>query len=71
MSYQIFTAILIFFAGGFSIFCSVKDFDWFFNNRKARMWISLWGRKGARIFFIVFGIFVIFCGIMMIVTGSG
>lgn len=51
---------LVFILGGaFSIFCSVKDYDWFFNNHRAKPFVFLLGRNGARVFYILLGIFII------------
>lgn len=52
-------------AGGlFSIAGSFFNWDFFFNSRKARTFVQLIGRNGARIFYAILGIFIIFCGIM-------
>lgn len=51
--------------GGFSILCSVKNYDWFFRARRARVIDNLMGRNGARIFYTVLGVIFIIAGIVV------
>ena len=46
--------------GIFTIFCAYMDFDWFFNNYKARPLVKTFGRGNMRIFYIVIGIVILF-----------
>lgn len=46
-------------AGVFSICGAAFDWDWFFNNYRAKPIVKLFGREGARTFYIVIGIFII------------
>lgn len=55
-------------AGIFSLTASVKNWDFFFNNRKARPFVKILGRNGARIFYGVLGAFFIVIGIIFLVT---
>lgn len=57
-------------AGIFSIFCAVKDYDWFIYNRRASLILRLFGRNGTRIFYILLGIFLIVLGIMAQLSGQ-
>lgn len=41
--------------GVFSICGAAFDADWFMNHRKARLFVSLFGRVGARIFYGLLG----------------
>ena len=50
--------------GAFSIFCSYKDYDWFFNNRRARGFVALFGREGARKFYYFLGFVLIIGGVV-------
>jgi hypothetical protein len=50
------------FAGLFSIVSAAADWDWFMDSGKARIFVSLFGRGGARIFYILLGIVIIFLG---------
>lgn len=56
-------------AGGlFSIAGAYFNWEFFFSSRKARPFVQLIGRNGARIFYAALGIFIIFCGIMGIAS---
>lgn len=50
--------------GAFCIFCSVMNFDWFFNNYKAAPLVKLFGRNGTRIFYACLGAFIAFCSLV-------
>lgn len=63
-----FIAMLV---GLFCAFCAYKDYDWFMNNRKARLFVTLFGRSGARFFYIIFGVIIVVLGIVVIfIPGS-
>ena len=52
---------IIFIAIGlFAIIASLTNWNFFFDHRKAQIFIKLFGRKGARIFYVIlgFGIFL-------------
>ena len=57
--------ILIFIMGVFCFFCAIMDFDGFFEHYKARFIVHIFGRAGARIFYMLFGIFIIFVGLFV------
>jgi len=48
--------LVILLAGLFSIVCAAFDFDWFMNNHRASLFVKLFKRNGARVFYIVLGI---------------
>jgi hypothetical protein len=48
-------SLLVVVAGAFCIAASVKNWDWFFNNRRARLIVVIFGRNGARIFYGLLG----------------
>ena len=50
-------------AGLFSILGAVKNWDFFMNNRKAYIWVKLFGRNGARIFYGILGFVVAIIGL--------
>ena len=56
--------------GIFSICGAIFNWDFFFENYKARHVVKLIGRNGARVFYVLLGLFVIFCGIMFVVLTS-
>ena len=49
--------------GIFSIFCAAKDYDWFMEHRKAWLFVKLFGRDGARVFYVLFGAGLIALGV--------
>jgi len=57
-------AVIMALGGIFSICASIFNWDFFFENYKARPVVKLIGRNGARVFYVLLGLFVIFCGIM-------
>ena len=50
--------------GIFTIFCAFMDYDWFLNHYKAKFFVALFGRNGARVFYIILGVILIFLGLM-------
>ena len=51
--------------GVFCIFCAYKDYDWFMDNYKARPFVSLFGRDGARKFYIGLGVVITVLGALI------
>lgn len=49
-------------AGLFAAIAGVGNWDWFMNHPKARFMCSVFGRSGARIFYVVIGIAFIVLG---------
>lgn len=64
-----FMTLIVILIGGFSIFCAYKDYDWFMNNSKARFWVKVLGRDGARKFYMGLGAFIIAVGVVLCFTG--
>ena len=60
----ILAGLLIGAIGVFCIFCAYKDYDWFMNNRKAVIFVNLFGRDGARKFYIGLGIVILIMGLI-------
>lgn len=54
--------LLVIIIGFFSVICSVGNFNWYFNNRKAQGMVRLFGRNGARVFYSIVGVIIIFLG---------
>lgn len=67
---EILMGVIIILCGIFSICGSVFNWDWYFNNRKARGVVSLFGRTGARIFYVILGLIIIAMGIYSMVMMS-
>ena len=59
MSDQMFKGLFAILAGLFTIFCAAKDFDWFMNHHKARFFVNIFGRDGARVFYGILGVILI------------
>ncbi len=61
-------AIIIFviFTGIFTVLASAFNWDFFFNNRKARLFVGLLGRTGARIIYLIFGLLIIAFGVALL-----
>lgn len=54
--------LILFAIGIFTIVGAIQDWDWFMNHRRARLWVKLFGRNGARIFYMLLGVFLIAMG---------
>tara|TARA_B100000609_G_scaffold70592_1_gene56118 strand:- start:135 stop:344 length:210 start_codon:yes stop_codon:yes gene_type:complete len=57
--------LLIVAAGLFSFCGAAFNWDWFFNSRKARFFVAIIGRTGARIFYALLGLVIAILGILM------
>ncbi|MCR5540717.1 MAG: immunity 17 family protein [Ruminococcus sp.] len=66
---NVIAALFGFAAGFFCIFCAYKDYDWFMNSSKARLWVRLLGRDGARKFYMGLGVVIVALGIMLSIVG--
>ena len=56
---------LIALAGLFSVFCSLKNYDWFMEHRKAKALSAILTRTGARIFYATLGVALFMVGTVM------
>lgn len=50
------TALFAVACGVFVITAAALDWDWFFNNWRARFFVNLLGRDGARLFYAALGV---------------
>ncbi len=55
--------IFFVFVGLFSILGAIKNWNFFMNNRKAYIWVKLFGRNGARIFYGILGFVIAIIGL--------
>ena len=55
--------------GLFSLMGAVMNWDWYFNNRRARGVVAIFGRKGARIFYGILGVFIMAIGAVAVIGG--
>ena len=53
--------------GAFSIMASLFDWDFFFNNRKAQLFLRLFGRTGARIIYTIIGLGIFLVGFLSMI----
>jgi len=58
------TLIILIAAGIFSMTGGICDWDFFMNSRKARGIIKIFGRNGARIFYVCLGAAIIILSII-------
>ncbi len=56
--------------GVFSLIAAIRNYDWYFSTHGASMFIKWFGRKGARVFYAVLGLILIFCGVMGLLSGQ-
>ncbi len=54
-------------AGAYSLICSAFNFDWYFNGRKARVFVETFGRTAARILYSVLGAVLLILGISFLI----
>jgi len=60
-------AIIISIGGGaFAILASIFNWDFFFENKKARIFMKIFGRNGSRIFYSILGLLLFFLAYKMI-----
>lgn len=52
--------ILLLCAGVMCIAAAACDWDWFFENFRASLFVRLFGRDGARVFYALLGAFLMF-----------
>jgi len=59
--------LIAFGSGLFIIAAALLDWDWFFNHWRAALFVRLFGRNGARIFYVVLGALLLFLGHLLTV----
>lgn len=58
-------AIFVFGGALMCILASIFNWDWFFNNRRAYIFVKIFGRNGARIFYVILAFVLIYLGFQM------
>jgi Immunity protein 17 len=56
--------LIIVAVGVFSAMGGIFDWDWFMNNRKAKLFVTLLTRNGARVAYVLLGAGVIAAGLL-------
>ncbi|MDR1884723.1 MAG: immunity 17 family protein [Synergistaceae bacterium] len=46
------------------------NYDWFMNARRARLLVKIFGRGGARIFYMALGLLIVGAGVVMYMSGA-
>jgi small neutral amino acid transporter SnatA (MarC family) len=57
--------ILVILSGLFSLISSIKNWNFFFENTRARFIVRILGRTGARIFYGILGSALVLMGILL------
>ena len=68
MKKAIMLSIIIYGFGLYSIYGAVMNFDWFIGDRKAWLFLKLFGKTGTRIAYIVLGVAFIAFATYLLVT---
>ena len=58
----IFTFAIFIALGVFSIIAAAFNIEWYFQTSGAATFIRMFGRKGARVFYLLLGITLVICG---------
>ena len=61
--------LLIVSAGVFCVIGAFQDWDFFMESRRAQLWVSLFGRDGARVFYYILGGIIAVVGVTMMFQG--
>jgi hypothetical protein len=51
--------------GLFAIAGGVMDWEWFMNSRRAWLFVKLFGRNGARVFYVLLGAGIAVVGVLV------
>lgn len=60
---EYFILVLFIVLGAFSITASALNLDWYFRTDGAKIFVRRFGRKGARVFYVLLGMALITCGV--------
>jgi len=63
------TGLILFIAGVFTIIATQSDWEWYWNDRRARMWISLFGEEGAKTVLTILGGIIMIGGAILMCSG--
>ena len=63
MSEQGIQGLIAILFGIFTMVCAYKDYEWYMGNHKAKFFVNLLGRDGARAFYGVLGFIITLLGL--------
>lgn len=66
MGQEYFGIFVAFVGGVFCILGAILNWNFFFESRRAYIFVKMLGRTGARIFYVGLGVFLLFVGIQII-----
>lgn len=55
--------LFLFAIGIFCLLAAIFDWEWWFSSRRARVFVDLLSREGARVFYGIFGVIFILVSI--------
>jgi small neutral amino acid transporter SnatA (MarC family) len=58
-------------AGVFTVLGAAADWDWFMNNRRAALFVRMFGRDGARVFYVLLGLLLVGIGAVVRKSAGG
>ncbi len=64
-----FPVVFCILGGLFTIGCAWSNYNWFMNHYKARWLVSLLGRTGARVFYVIVGLLLFLFGLALGLAG--
>ncbi len=57
---NVIAAIMFAILGALSISAAIFNFKWFFTSENGKLFVKLFGKKGARIFYGIVGVLVLY-----------
>lgn len=55
---ELLPSVLLVGVGAFTVAGAIADWDWFMESTRARGFVRLFGRQGARVFYLVLGLLI-------------
>jgi hypothetical protein len=59
-------ALFAYMSGLFVIAAAILDWDWFFRDYRAKFFVDVFGRDGARLFYGILGLVILLLGFVFI-----
>lgn len=61
---DVWMGIIVILVGLFTLGGAIGNWDWFMNNRRARFFVAILSRTGARIFYGILGALFVLLGLL-------